>query len=426
MRSNRLILAALLGLAVVFAAGLVNLFMLGFKEGSVFPPYSTFRSDPLGARAFHDALQSLEGMEVGRNLGPIEKAARDGDGAMVLLGATRSRDPERTIEALEDFASRGGRLVICFFPVTEDSLFWGEAWDIDLDEEDGGTVEDLDGGTVEGSEEGADEGAEKDSSPGEPWFAKMVSIEDRWEFEYEYYEEGDDGCGADYFAVTAENVSGIDSLPDEAPWRSLMYFDSLGEDWRVIYEWDGHAVVIERDFGGGDIVLMSDSYFASNEAARYERSTGLLAWVPGAHHRVSFDETHLGVAVTPGVMALIRRYNLTWLLFSAIVVAGLFVWKNATSLVPKAKSAGPAEQAEMGGDSRHALVKLLRRSVPAESLLIVCENEWKRSLPGYARINPAKIIRIQAVLRAAAPGRSDGLSPVAAYREIRRIIRERN
>ena len=47
--------------------GLVQLFTLRFERGDVYPSYSTFRADPLGAKALHDALAESRGFEVQRN-----------------------------------------------------------------------------------------------------------------------------------------------------------------------------------------------------------------------------------------------------------------------------------------------------------------------------------------------------------------------
>jgi len=54
-----------------------------------------------------------------------------------------------------------------------------------------------------------------------------------------------------------------------------------------------NAVVIERDFGKGSVVIATDSYFVSNESMEQDRHADLLAWLIGANKNVVFDEAHL-------------------------------------------------------------------------------------------------------------------------------------
>ena len=57
----------LLGCTAAFAFGLVQLFQLRFEVGDVYPPYSSLRSDPLGAMAFYESLEKLPGVSVRRD-----------------------------------------------------------------------------------------------------------------------------------------------------------------------------------------------------------------------------------------------------------------------------------------------------------------------------------------------------------------------
>ena len=46
-------------LIVVFGAGVIRLFQLRFEAGDVYPPYSSYRADPLGTRALYQSLENL-------------------------------------------------------------------------------------------------------------------------------------------------------------------------------------------------------------------------------------------------------------------------------------------------------------------------------------------------------------------------------
>jgi hypothetical protein len=109
-----------------------------------------------------------------------------------------------------------------------------------------------------------------------------------------------------------------------------------------------------------------------------DRQSALLSWLIGANREVMFNETHFGITESPGIATLIRRYRLTWLVAGLLVVAGLYVWKNSTSLVPK-PSADVTEAHVAGRDSATGFVNLLRRSIPTDQVLAVCFAEWRKS-----------------------------------------------
>src|ERR1051325_165784 len=89
MRSSRtfsmLLLFALLGL---FGWGLVKLLLLRFEHGDVYPPYSTFRADPLGAKAFYAGLDSLATISARRSLQPIWRVGDPRGTTLLFLGAS--------------------------------------------------------------------------------------------------------------------------------------------------------------------------------------------------------------------------------------------------------------------------------------------------------------------------------------------------
>src|SRR6185503_5061608 len=108
------------------------------------------------------------------------------------------------------------------------------------------------------------------------------------------------------------------------------------------------------------------------------RETERLAWLAGPSKNIFFVEGHFGIVDRAGVASLIRKYRLTTSVFTLILAAGLFVWKNAFSLLPaypdeKNRTYVPGKDAASGFDN------LLRRSIPAEQLLSTCFQEWKKS-----------------------------------------------
>ena len=80
--------ALLLVLGAVLAWGLAALALLRFDRGAAYPPYSSFRPDPLGTKALHDALGVLGTAGVARNFEPLERLGA-GAGATVLMAGAR-------------------------------------------------------------------------------------------------------------------------------------------------------------------------------------------------------------------------------------------------------------------------------------------------------------------------------------------------
>jgi len=452
---------------------LTRLFVLRFEAGDVYPEYSSFRSDPLGTGALYGALQLLPGVSAQRNLEPIWTLGKGQDKTLLFFGATLTKkDPKKDIEALESFAADGGRVVIAFYPLRREA----PAWDKKKEKKEKKDKEEKQpGGPTPGKDEGdaAQEQGKKEEDA--PW-AQMVSTEERWGFRVAFAELP--GTTSEAFGkVTVGKQEGPADLPGRLEWHSALYFDTqpksaAREDapppesenavppasdnraatenqgggstesrevpaaeeaqlppktaWHSLYSWDGHTVVMERPWGKGTLVLCSDSWFVSNEAMSTDRHPELLAWLIGPVSAVVFDETHLGVEGSPGVMTLVRKYRLDGLIASILLLAGLFVWKNSLSLVPKrdvrGTEAGPAAQ---GRDSHAGLVNLLRRSIPARQIVSVCAEEWQKSFAHDPRATPDIQTRIQTVVQQDSALPLTQRNPVKTYQTICGILAER-
>jgi hypothetical protein len=151
-----------------------------------------------------------------------------------------------------------------------------------------------------------------------------------------------------------------------------------GADWTKLA--DG---AFERKLGNGSVVLVAQSYPLSNEGLREERDAALIVKLAGAANEVVFDENHFGVVETGSITKLMRKYNLEGALVMLALVAGLFLWRSASSLLPS--RAPGAEQAVAGRDSLDGMVALLRRGIPEKDLLRTCYAEVQKM---YTRVHP--------------------------------------
>ena len=176
-------------------------------------------------------------------------------------------------------------------------------------------------------------------------------------------------------------------------------------------------MVIERKFGKGSVVIASDSFFVSNEAMLKDRHADLLAWLVGASRQVVFDEAHLGISESPGVAALMRKYRLQGLAAGLLLLAGLFIWKNSTSLVPP-QAAGQSEDFVAGKDAASGFVSLLRRNIPTRDIFAACFAEWKKSAAPSGKFSNARLRQAEAVFESENSLPSKDRHPIATYKKI--------
>jgi hypothetical protein len=153
---------------------------------------------------------------------------------------------------------------------------------------------------------------------------------------------------------------------------------------------------------------------------RKARHTALLAWLAGSNPRLIFDETHLGVESTPGIAMLARRYGLHGLFASLLLLALLFIWKNAAGFVPAYPDDGATSEIVSGKDSAAGFVNLLRRSIAPRELLALCFAEWQKTHTRRRNDPGGKLARMAAVVET----QTD--TPVDAYRELSRIASEKD
>lgn len=380
-------------LIAAFSYGLIKLLLLRFESGDVYPYYSSLRADPLGVKALYESLQQCCGLSVERSYDPLTKSKQRNDSVYLDIGdrvSGVSLIPDRLVEDLEQYVQNGGRLVITFLPYRNQKELTQELM-MDLF-------------------------VPQDES------ARFVPVNlcERWGFDY---------FGYALSSRASNNVAHIhpgESLrkPEEISIHTVLYFSDLSSHWKVVYDRNGHAVVVERPMGKGSIVLSAESYFLSNEAMLKERHPELIAWLVGGKSQVIFDEYDHGVAYDPGVATLMRKYRLQWLVAGVLLLAALFVWKSSASLVPPYRDEEDGSRYSLfrGNDAAAGLANLLRRSVPAGSLFAVCYQEWKKSQKTKYAVKLDRIESIVKEQQQLSPRRRD---PVESYNHVSRILAER-
>jgi hypothetical protein len=379
-----------------FVYGLIHLFSLRMGKGDIYPEYSSLRTDPLGAKALYESLNRLRHLRIERNFRPVERSRTNTPATWYYLGADwddfRSQGRE-VYQQLESLPRNGSRLVVAFYPVNENPtnrpLF-------------------------------------KFRTPPPPVAGTnvlskpTVMPETMWGFHFAHealtIEDG-------VVEKAGAKLVTTDPLPPVITLHSSLYFTNLDSAWRVLYARSNLAVVIERPLGAGSLVLTADAYPFSNEALRKETNAALLAWFTGTHDRIVFDETHLGVSEEPGIGALMRQYRLHGLVVTLMILAGLFIWKNSTSLIPPHEEQETAGGVVTGRDSAAGILNLLRRNIAPKELLFVCVAEWRKSLGQNRKELLAKADELHAIAQTDAEKPFHARNPVERYREMCKMVK---
>lgn len=420
-RNRRVLLVSFLILLTVFVVGVVQLFVLRFEGGDVYPAYSTLRADPLGAKALYESLEDLPNIRAVRNYQTTTKVADASKGTWFYLGLRsgniRSFD-KKTMDAFEEIANKGSRLFVSFAPE-------------DKEPKKRKKVEGADAEGTQERDQGKDfaESNDKNGAAGEDatWRSSgLVAMTDQWGFGVDNARLGNPSMEHSSATLTENNQI---LLPGSIRWLTTLIFDELDEAWRVIYSRDGHAVLMERPWGEGTIVLSADSYFISNEALMTHRYPKLLSWLLSDNKTAVFDETHFGVTENIGVVALGRKYRLHGLFFGLLVLAALYAWKNASGFVPVHFSGGGGlshgeDLLVEGKDASAGFINLLRRAVASKDILAVCFQEWKKAVPSYQRHSRKKLERMEAVLQREKIQTGRRRNPVGVYQAMIEIWTE--
>lgn len=357
---NKGLTVLIIALAAAFLLGLWKLYELRFTAGDIYPQYSSLRADPLGTKALYESLQRIPDISTTRSFRELESLPK-GKSTVLLLGENPflfDLATEDEIKEYEALAASGARVVIAMRPVNRQR----------------------------------EEPVKKQPDDKKPHAAP--AFEKRW------------GVHFGYITRPAQQT---EEEPGVNPKLTALYFLV---DGKVLHR-------LERPFGTGAIVLLASCYPLSNEALAGERDTTAIAWALGSNRQVIFDEHHLGLTESGGVATLARKYHLEGLAAMLLILLGLFIWKNSTSLLPpRAESVGD-EDMVAAKDASSGLANLLRRNISARALMKTCIAEWEGSRHGAKFYSEAKLERVRALAR----GESDA---VETYRKISRILAERS
>lgn len=418
MKPRTLLWAFALALLLAgFLVGAAEVFRLRLDLSGAFPEYSTYRADPMGTQALYRALSGLPQLRVERNERDITLLHGDEHTALFLLGVDESPDPYKLAQKLEEYVVDGARLVITYGIRGQQNFYT-------LDEPEAESYRQEHSSTEERIKDWIKREKIPAVTPDRPlpdWVGgEGVLISERWGYRVVQPQSAED------FEDGPELQ--VEPLPDKGfsekvRWESPEYLLPMHEGWEVLYQAkDGRPVLMRRAFGKGDVVVASDTFFASNEGLRADLHPELLAWIIGDRTHVIFDESSKGVDRSPGIMALMKRYHLHVALLMAVLLAALYIWRGSVPLLPRRNAEQERERAILllGRDAHAGLAALLRRAAPPDAVLRLCFDEWQNTLGKHSTVSRENFAEARRLLESDGDG-----DRVERYRAAAALLRER-
>ena len=213
-------------------------------------------------------------------------------------------------------------------------------------------------------------------------------------------------------------------LAADAPWLqtdaqwTMLYRGGVGTNSKA--GTSEHVYMAMRRVGHGELIAASQKSFLLNEVIKTHPNPVLLDFLAGGRPVIWVDETLHGLRQDQGVLWLVQRYRLqaALLLFWATLLA--LLWSMSGDLVRRPANNSSAQIVRHGEVAGVAARRLLQRSIAKESVVAECWEQFRRSRPQDAlaiSTDPLWGARLRTAL--AEP-------PLAGYKELSKLIAERH
>ncbi|PTY00769.1 hypothetical protein DB346_14220 [Verrucomicrobia bacterium LW23] len=422
-------LAVGLAFTLAFLVGIVSIVQSQLARSGGYAGYSTPSATANGMRALRDSLQGA-GLNVQQDNrkyalfkgGPETLYIIAGFDISTLLMSTRmNREVLDEILAIERIPKKGATLLLGFAPVAGDlrgqkSLY--EQRETEMNDHRYSTDSD-----TPLAVRNARLGIRMLIAGGDP----LLSGEHRLGMQLRVMPQrrGGEAAASQFLLNQATPENRKLPLDGKLMWKSRNYL-VLSPDWEVLYvNATGLPAIAWREWGKGRIIVSAESDWMTNEGLVTTPAPRLLAMLAEGKREVVFSERHLGFQDTRGVMWLIHRHSLTGFMLGLLVLTGLFLWKNATSLAPRLDTTASEDRGAvlLGQDSADGFLNLLARNLPREQVLpqaFASWTKWCSRSPAAANRAPAMKAELDAAQRAASPMSAADLAD--AYRRISAIL----
>jgi len=376
--SLRTALAALL-LLLLFGVA-IKVFSIRFESGSLYPPYSTRRADPVGTKALYETIHQLFPDSTHREEDPVrfEQTVLGPSSLMFLIGVSTSSFASGTLnwDELHTKLSSGATVVIATRPTKKNKFAQNPS-----------TQEETENDTDE--EAASDEETTREIAELESTEANHLSLQ---EFLL------DSGVSIKTFEKgRIQNVEthllATPLLPDfHSPLalKSINYLDlDQAELWTTLYAIDETPVVASKSVGSGTLIISADSYPFTNEGLLNNSNSEFFAWLLKEKESIRFIELHLGVTRSKGLIFLAREHGFESTLILALLAAIAFIWSSSFSPSPKIEIE-PFDllaDSSKGKTSNTGLQNLLRDAYEENAIAQAAYLQWSASLRKNAYSN---------------------------------------
>jgi len=344
-----------------FVFGLAWICYLRFERGDIYPRYSSLRSDPFGTKGLYEALKALPELEVTRNYRPLNQVDLPSRTTWIIAGIQANMN-----ESLLDKARAGARVVLCY--------------------------------------------------------DRKKRVKDRNKNTDPHCDITFDSLKATGDLIAYKQDAAPAELAERMPWLETMTITPDPNDWQVVYTVENQAVVLERPYGQGTLVVLAHSFLLSNEALLNHRQTALIMWLCGPNRSIVFDETAHHINETRGIVSLAREFRLQGLALGLLCVTILFAWSRTQILTRQSESA--AEHVIQGRSLESGLANLLERHTSKSDLLATCYAEWAAALntqPSLQQRLKHTLPEIERLTRATTPDQA-----VAQYNLVTEMISKKD
>jgi len=174
-----------------------------------------------------------------------------------------------------------------------------------------------------------------------------------------------------------------------------------------------------RRVGSGELVAVGQEWFLLNETIKSHPNPVLLDFLTAGRPKIWVDESLHGLQQDKGVLWLVQRYRLqvALMFFWAALLAML--WSMSGDLMRRPTRDRIAHIMRLGESAGVAGRRLLQRSIAAEVVVAECWDQFRRRSPKDAQaisVDPNFGRRLRVALQ---------LQPLAGYRELSQLIAER-
>ena len=364
--------------AAVFA---VLLLMAHQNQSNTSDMGSSLREDPYGTSLLFDSY-ARAGYPVDRSQNEDSLADQDAPKTTAFfIGGygfgfqesenENTRTADKFLGQLEDFLSRGGRVVLIEHPGKLRSK--SQDWEVE------------------------NNWSHSDEPSGPTWVSPDLSVMP---------------TGSERMFLNAD----IPWLKTDSHWTAL-YAGTVKSDVKTNGSMRAYMAI--RKIGKGELVAVSQQWFLVNETIKNHPNPVLLDFLAGGRPGIWVDETLHGLQQDKGVLWLVQRYRLqpALMLFWAALLA--LLWSMSGDLMRRPARDQIAQIMRQGENAGVAARRLLQRSIAADSVVAECWNQFRHRSPQDAQAisaDPRFGQRLRAALQ---------LPSLAGYRELSQLIAER-